>query len=914
MTWLESLDLRNNNITYIPHDIARLTNLKDLQLWDNYITSISSEFGALRELLSFSIGPDSPIPTIRHCKNLRKLDLGGNNCGALLFWLAELHELEQLQLWGNDLRSVPDWWQNFPHLRELSLASNQLSAIPTSVGELSELETLDLSDNQLTNLPGSLQKLSSLRVASLADNHFRAIPDAVMRWSSLEYLDLSSGQGNRIKSFSSGRLTVVSNGGRRILGKKSVLDALHSDMRRLTKLRILLLRGNDLLQLPDELLGDINLSGKWEGSVEGILDYYFRTRGGARPLNEAKLILLGWGGVGKTSLVKRLVHGSFDPAEDRTEGIEVTSWPVTLANDEHVRLNVWDFGGQEIMHATHQFFLTSRSLYLVVLTGRAGSADTDADYWLKIVSSFAPESPIIVVLNQIARDPFELDETGLRQRFPNIRAFVRTDCAEGERGFGIEDLVSALLDATSNLRDLRVSFPASWFEIKDRLADMSENYLTFDRYRQICAGLGEMDGQAQELLADYLHSLGIALNYREDPRLRDTHVLNPHWVTEGIYTILNSRLVAEHHGEVTASDLARILDDKRYPAERHVFLLDLMRRFELCFPYADEPDKYLIADLLPKQQPPEATGFRVEDSLQFEYHYPVLPEGLLPRFIVRSHVHSTGQPRWRSGALLRWEQNTALVQADSANRVVRIFVTGPVGSRRRLLAVIRSDFEHIHSSYRFKVNAFVPSVDVPGLAVEYDKLLAAEKVGISSFPEYNNGTFLNVDVQAFLTGVDLAGTPGPLPSPRRPARLFVSYSHKDDRYREAFDSHLKVFNSARLLDTWHDRRIGPGDDWKGEIDRALEDADIVVFLVSAAFLASDYCNDVEMKRALERRAAGHCRIVPIIVRDAKWQLSKLAGFQALPRHGRPITTWPNQDSAWRNVADGLEHIIKTLSA
>lgn len=916
MTWLKSLNLEGNNISYIPHDIALLTNLKELRLWNYYdsTVSVSDGIGALSELLSLSIGGKTQPPTaIRHCKNLRKLALVKSNFGVLPSWLAELHELEQLLLWGNALRSVPDWWQNFPRLRELSLALNQLSAIPPSIGALSELEHLDLSGNALTDLPTSLQKLKALRLASLADNDFRAVPDAVTRWSSLEYLDLSSGQDNVTVTLSDRIL--VGHGGRPPIGKISALEALHPEMRRLANLQVLLLRGNDLLQLPDELLGDVPdlyPGGEWKGSVEGILDYYFRTRGGARPLNEAKLILLGWGGVGKTSLVKRLVHGSFDPAEERTEGIEVTSWPVALANNEHVRLNVWDFGGQEIMHATHQFFLTSRSLYLVVLTGRAGSADTDADYWLKIVSSFAPESPIIVVLNQIAKDPFELDETGLRQRFPNIRAFVRTDCAEGEHGFGIEDLVSALLDATSNLRDLRVSFPASWFEIKDRLAGMSENYLTFDRYRHICTDLGEMDSQAQELLADYLHSLGIALNYREDPRLRDTHVLNPHWVTEGIYTILNSRLVAEHHGEVTASDLSRILDAKRYPAERHVFLLDLMRRFELCFPYADEPDKYLVADLLPKQQPPEATDFPVEDSLQFEYRYPVLPEGLLPRFIVRSHVHSTGQPRWRSGALLRWEQSTALVQADSASRIVRIFVTGPVNSRRRLLAVIRSDFEHIHSSYRFKVNAFVPSVDLPGLAVEYDKLLAAEKVGISSFPEYNDGTFINVDVQAFLTGVNLATAPSPAASLRRPARLFVSYSHKDDRYREAFDSHLKVFNSARLLDIWHDRRIGPGDDWKGEIDITLEEADIVVFLVSAALLASDYCNDVEMKRALERQAAGACRIVPIIVRDAKWQLSKLAGFQALPRNGKPITTWPNQDSAWRNVADGLEQIIKTL--
>jgi len=72
-----------------------------------------------------------------------------------------------------------------------------------------------------------------------------------------------------------------------------------------------------------------------------------------------------------------------------------------------------------------------------------------------------------------------------------------------------------------------------------------------------------------------------------------------------------------------------------------------MRRFELCFPYSDDPDQYLVADLLPKQQPVEATDFEVNGALRFEYHYPVLPEGLVPRFIVRSHVHSMDQPRWR---------------------------------------------------------------------------------------------------------------------------------------------------------------------------------------------------------------------------------------------------------------------------
>ncbi len=920
LTRLQTLNLDHNDVDQIPDDIAHLSNLRNLTIRSNDLKRISDGIGELSELRRLTIGYSlSLLPDgIGRCGKLRLLALGGNQLGMLPSWLSALHNLEELYLWGDELTSLPDWWDNFPSLRVLDLSHNKLAGLPPSMGKLSRLKHFNLADNRLTDLPSSLDMLLSLRLVALGGNGFKSLPRTVTRWSNLECLDLNNDPDILVSMSTAGTIYV-----RRIpdvtQNRKSVLKTLHPDLRKLTKLRAILLYGNEQLALPDELLGCVPeglwAASEWQGSVESILDYYFRTRGGARPLNEAKLILLGWGAVGKTSLVKRLVHGSFDPSEERTEGIEVTTWPVALANGEHVRLNVWDFGGQEIMHATHQFFLTSRSLYLIVLTGRAGSADNDADYWLRIVSSFAPESPIIIVLNQIAKDPFDLDETGLRQRFPNICAFVRTDCAEGDHGLGIEDLGAVLFNAASNLSDLRVNFPASWFDIKDRLAGMRENYLTFDRYRQICASLGERNSQAQELLADYLHSLGIALNYREDPRLRDTHVLNPHWVTEGIYTILNSRLVAEHHGEVTASDLALILDIRRYPAERHIFLLDLMRRFELCFPYADEPDKYLVADLLPKQQPAAATKFPVEGSLRFGYRYPVLPEGLLPRFIVRSHVHSAGQPRWRSGTLLRWEQNSALVQADSANRVVRIFISGPVQSRRRLLAVIRSDFEHIHSSYRFKVSAFVPSPDLPGLTVEYDKLLTAENEGRDSFPEYYNGTFHNIDVRQYLTGVDLAIEPEPffIGRPPKPARLFVSYSHKDERYRDAFDSHLKVFSSARLIEVWHDRRIGPGDAWKGEIDRALDDADIVVFLVSASFLASSYCNDVEMSRALERYAAGKCRIVPVIVRDACWQLSKLAGFQALPKGGKPITTWSNQDRAWRNVADGLEHIIMTLT-
>lgn len=888
---LRTLSLESNEVTAIPPRIAELADLEVLEVWNNYGCEISPEVGRLQRLVELSIGPGSAIPdSVGHLRSLRRLAIGDNDLGEIPAWLFELHALEYLQLWSNGLRTLPDRWAELPRLRELNLAVNHLRDVPPSLGSLQELTDLDLSSNVLTDLPPSLAGMPHLQHVRLAGNFFDDMPAAVETWRSLETLDFSNA------SELEGRRT---GGGLRSL-PRGLVD--------LPALSVLRLSGNARLGLPPEILGSTD--------VRGLLEYYFRARDSGRPLNEAKLILLGWGGVGKTSLVNRLVHNRFSEDEARTEGIQVTSWNLRLLDGESARLNVWDFGGQEIMHATHQFFLTSRSLYLLVLTGRSGSADTDAEYWLRLMQSFAPGSPVIVVMNQIRKDPFELDEIGLKHRFPDIRAFVQTDCSTEPDGLGIEKLHEHILRETSQLPDLRVSFPAAWFAIKDWLAAMQENYLTFESFRNVCRTLGETDSEEQEKLAGYLHLLGIALNYRDDSRLRDTHVLNPHWVTEGIYAILNSSLVGAQHGEISTGDLAAVLDVDNYPLERHAFLLDLMRKFELCFPFPDDPDRYLVAELLPKQQPGDIEGY-VDDGfepLRFQYRYPVLPEGLLPRFIVRSNALSSDSPRWRGGCVLRWDGNVALVKAESTDKVVNIAVYGDPDGRRRLLAVIRADFEHIHRSFAFDVESFVPFPRVPGLSVQYEKLVAAEKSGMASFPEYFARQFVDVPVSEMLDGVNLPRQVRPKIrsdlTARRTARVFISYSHKDERYKNTVESHLKVLQRLGLVEIWHDRRIGAGDEWRGAIDRNLEEADIVLLLISADFLASDYCNDVELEIALRRRTEGACQVIPIIVRDCNWNRDpRLRELQALPTDGRAVTTWSNQDTAWRTVSRGIEDVI-----
>ena len=105
--------------------------------------------------------------------------------------------------------------------------------------------------------------------------------------------------------------------------------------------------------------------------------------------------------------------------------------------------------------------------------------------------------------------------------------------------------------------------------------------------------MGEVDLKGRiGLLLAISDDLGIALNYKDDPRLRETHVLNPHWVTGGIYRILNADILAKREGELHFDDLSSILPVDQYPRIMHMFLLDLMRKFELCFPFADESTSY----------------------------------------------------------------------------------------------------------------------------------------------------------------------------------------------------------------------------------------------------------------------------------------------------------------------------------
>ena len=144
--------------------------------------------------------------------------------------------------------------------------------------------------------------------------------------------------------------------------------------------------------------------------------------------------------------------------------------------------------------------------------------------------------------------------------------------------------------------------------------------------------------------------------------------------------------------------------------------------------------------------------------------------------------------------------------------------------------------------------------------------------------------------------------------------VFISYSHKDEEHFADLKTHLSVLLRQGLIDIWHDRQIGAGTDWKEQIDAHLNSAELMLALISADFLASDYCYEKEMQRALQRAALGEAQVIPIIVRPSDWQSTPLGDLQALPKNGKAITTWTNRDEAMQDVVQGIRKVVNDKTA
>jgi internalin A len=869
LEYLRKIDLRYNNFIIFPHEISKLIDLQELDISNNQIAFI----------------PDS----VSNLVNLQKLDISNNRITLIPNEISRLVNLQELNLSNNHITVIPDSISNLKQLEKFFLWFNQILVFPKSITKLLSLQVLYLNGNKITELPIEIGDFTNLQQLHLFDNQIIGIPKTIANLKNLQVLSIWNNK----------------------------IDMIPDAITELKNLRRLVIGDNPITSIPLEIIrkgwGEQVYN---DGDPQIILDYIKDNLTGERPIHEAKLIFVGFGGTGKTSTIKCLVQDDFDKDEPETHEVQITKWNVILNTQaaENIIVHTWDFGGQQIMHSTHQFFLTERSLYVLVLNGRQGQEDEDAEYWLEIIKSFGKDSPVIIALNKSKATPFDVNRIDLRQKFPNIidNGFIPTDC---EDRTGIDILKRTIIRELDKLDGLRVPFPAKWFSIKDRLTTMTENYIDFEEYRQICRSHSEEDLDSQNRLAHYLNLLGIALNYSDDDRLKDTNILNPHWVTKGVYRVITSDIVNENLGRLTRANLRQILDSTEYPHKCYDFLLCLMRKFELCFRFPETEDIYLIPNLLSKQQPGIATQFDPHYCLNFRYVYPILPEGLLPRFVVRTHFLNKTQTWWRSGTVLDFEGSCALIKADRVDKSIAIAVMdGNKDSRRRLLAIIRSHFEEINSNFKFIVEEQVQLPGHPEKHHRYQDLLAYELSREEEVKDVVNGQVIKTSVKQLLNGVDLPGQRNNSMDTTQPVKVFYSYSHKDETLRDELETHLTLLKRQKFIESWHDRCISGGQNLDQQIDTNLQAADIILLLVSADFIASNYCYEIEMKEALLKHSKGEAVVIPIIIRSVDWTDAPIGKLSALPVDGKAVSSWENRDEAWKNVAQGIKRVVKDINS
>lgn len=153
----------------------------------------------------------------------------------------------------------------------------------------------------------------------------------------------------------------------------------------------------------------------------------------------------------------------------------------------------------------------------------------------------------------------------------------------------------------------------------------------------------------------------------------------------------------------------------------------------------------------------------------------------------------------------------------------------------------------------------------------------------------------------------------PTPPTKEPIEVFISYSHKDDDLREELVTHLANLKRQGKITAWHDRAIEAGEEWEAQLKSRLESARIILLLISPPFMASDYCYDIEMQRAIERHDAGTARVIPIILRPCDWQGSPFSKLQGLPKDAKPVTQWSDRDSAFVDVVQGIRRAVEALA-
>jgi|GEM_PF-3127956 len=585
-----------------------------------------------------------------------------------------------------------------------------------------------------------------------------------------------------------------------------------ADLELMPALDSLYLYGNPLKNVLEEILG-----GEHDNCFTDLRNFFYsQEKSETTELRQAKMVLVGNGETGKTSIRLKLLdkEAKLPTKEERTPGLDIASYTIKnlpyaitqLPQEIDFNLQIWDFGGQGKYREVQQLFCSPRSLYLFVTSHDDLEEKDDYigfEYWLSMVNAYSYDktekrpSPVIHVVNKIDEKERLINEKDLHDLFGNVAGFVKISCQDLTGFDQFETTIKETLPLISNdifTRPITVDWLAVKTALEQRRAD---NHISRKEYLNICRKHKLEEGEANSWLR-ILDRIGTVIHFGENPDLKDWIVLNPNWIKEALYAVLDSRQCVG--GALRPGDLLDIWDkdsaDKAYSADDREKLLSVMQAYELCYEQQNAfgETEYVIPALLRDKRPPLPRALENPACrLRFKFE-PFLPAGTVNKLMVRLNKWVYNHLMWKNNAVFHDAQTNvfAHVEEDWKNHAIylRLSETG-VGDLYATIQRVLADLNQKLKDTKFMHQlGFEVEVDYKNKWLNqetWEELTAKKLIGMhpkmEDFPVGRAGRTPEQTAARPSRPIVPSGIEPPWPPAERPIRILYVAANPSDQER-----------------------------------------------------------------------------------------------------------------------------------